>query len=201
MNADIWTAIFAGATAAFTAAIAVTGAWALIYARRQLTQAHEADRVHHLVRFIEKFEDEPMANYRKVTAEKRIRGTNYPAEAQNILNFFETIGLLVRREYLDVDDVWSSFGYWMFNVYSDLREDIEQEQRDDPSYYQDFCTLIERLRKVEEEEGGRDDHPSREEILDFWRDEAKLTAGAPVRKRKPRKKNKEDEQKGYSPNH
>ena len=190
MSADTWTVAFAGATAVFTGAIAITGGWALLYAKRQLRQAHESDRVQHLVRFIEQFESEPLANYRKVTAEKRVRGISYPTEAQNILNFFETIGLLVRREYLDVDDVWSSFAYWMFNVYADFREDIEQEQRDDPSYYQDFCALIERLRKVEIEEGGRDDHPSKEEILDFWRDEAKLAAGAPVRKRKPRKKAK-----------
>ncbi|HXM60519.1 MAG TPA: hypothetical protein VN950_06655 [Terriglobales bacterium] len=192
MSGDTWTVIFAGATAVFTGAIAITGAWALLYAKRQLAQARESDRVQHLVRFIEQFESEPLATYRRVTAEKRVRGTSYPTEAQNILNFFETIGLLVRREYLDVDDVWSSFAYWMFNVYADFREDIEQEQRDDPSYYQDFCTLIERLRKVEMEEGGRDDHPSKEEILDFWRDEAKLAAGAPVRKRKSRKKNKTD---------
>jgi hypothetical protein len=31
MSADTWTVIFAGATAAFTGAIAITGAWALLY--------------------------------------------------------------------------------------------------------------------------------------------------------------------------
>jgi hypothetical protein len=182
-----WADIFAGITAACYVLIAGTGVWALVYAKQQLKQARESEKVHHLVRFIEQFENEPMAGYRKALAEKRLKGTSYPPEAQYVLNFFETIGLLVRRGYLDADDVWSSFAYWMFNVYADLREDIEQEQRDDETYFGDFCSLIETLRKIEKDEGCSDDHPSREEIRDFWRDESKLTAGSPVRRRKPRK--------------
>jgi hypothetical protein len=128
-----------------------------------------------------------MAGYRKAVAEKRLRGTGYPTEAQYLLNFFETIGLLVRRGYLDADDVWSSFGYWMFNVYADFREDIEQEQREDGSYYRDFCDLIEELTQIEMHAGGRDDHPSRDEILEFWRDESKLPIGTTPKRRRPRR--------------
>jgi hypothetical protein len=174
------------ATALFTAIIAVTGVWALIYASRQLRQARESERIQHLLRFIEQFEQPPMTTYRRAVAEKRTKGIPYPPEAQEILNFFETIGLLVRRGYLDLDDVWSSFAYWMFNVYADFRDDIEQEQRDDESYYQDFCSLVDLLRTIEKDEGGRDDHPSKEDILEFWRDEVRTMAGAPVRKRKSR---------------
>ena len=187
MNADTWTAVFTGAEAGFTAAIFVTGVVALVYAKRQLAQNRESDKVQHLVRFIEQFEDEPMASYRKIVAEKRIKGTSYPPEAESILNFFEAIGLLVRRGYLDISDVWNSFGYWMFSVYADFREEIEQEQRADRSYYEDFCTLVDGLREIEVEIGGSDDHPSKEEIQDFWREESKIIAGAPVRRRKVRR--------------
>jgi hypothetical protein len=140
-----------------TAVIAVTGVCALIYAHRQLKQAREAEKVKHLVDFIREFEREPMAGCRRKVAEKRVRGTAYPPEAQNILNFFETIGLLVRRGYLDVYDVWSSFGYWMFNIYADFREDIEQEQREDRSYYRDSTDLLQKLQEIEQEEGGSDE--------------------------------------------
>jgi len=98
--------------------------------------------VKHLVEFIEEFEREPMAHYRRTVAEKRLRGTAYPPEAQKILDFFETIGLLVRRGDLDAEDVWSSFGFWMFNIYADFRDDIEQEQRLDKNYYGDSCDLL-----------------------------------------------------------
>jgi hypothetical protein len=175
------------ATALFTVMIAGTGVWALVYARRQLRQVRESEKIQHLLRFIEQFEQPPMTTYRKAVAAKRTKGVTYPPEAQEILNFFETIGLLVRREYLDVDDVWSSFAYWMFNVYADFRDDIEQEQRDDESYYQDFCALVMQLRKIEKQEGGRDDHPSKEDIIEFWRDESRTMTGSPVRKRKSRK--------------
>jgi hypothetical protein len=84
------------ATAIATGIIGVRGLGALICAHRQLTQAREAEKVKHLVEFIREFESEPLAQYRKTVAEKRLRGTAYPPEAQEILDFFETIGLLVR---------------------------------------------------------------------------------------------------------
>ncbi len=173
--------------AAATFVIACTGVWALIYAHLQLKQARESEKVRHLVDFVEQFESEPMALYRRTVAEKRIRGTVCPPEAQKILDFFEIVGLLVRRGYLDVDDVWSSFGYWMFNIYADFRNDIEQIQRDDESYYRDSCDLLEKLREIEKHKGCSDDRPSKEEILDFWRDEAKTIVGSPIKKRKSRK--------------
>ena len=60
------------------------------------------------------------------------------------------------------------FNHWMFNVYADSREFIEQEQKADSSYYRDFSSLIEKLRAIEEKEGGTSYLPSREDIDDFW---------------------------------
>lgn len=174
-------------TAAGTIVIAGTGVCALIYAYMQLKQARESEKVKHLVELIEQFERDPMVHYRKTVAEKRLKSTAYPPEAQKILDFFETVGLLVRRGYLDAEDVWSSFGYWMFNIYADFRDDIEQEQRLDKNYYRDSCDLLTRLHKIEREMGSSDDRPSKEEILDFWRDESKTLVGAPLKKRRPRK--------------
>lgn len=167
-----------------TAIIAVTGVCALIYASKQLNQAREAERVKHLVEFNREFDSEPMSNWRKIVAEQRLKGVGYPDEAQRLLDFFATIGLLVRRGYLDEDDVWSTFSYWMFNIYADFREDIEQMQRDDKNYDLDSCELLERLREIEHEMGSKDDRPSRDEIREFWEDEAKVVPGSPIKKRK-----------------
>jgi len=192
MSADWWAVLLSGLTAMFTGAIAATGILALFYAKKQLAESRESEKVQHLVRFVEQFENEPMAQYRKAVATKRIEGEQYPAEAERILGFFETISLLVRRGFLDEYDVWSSFSYWMFNVYADFRDDIEQEQKDDPAYYRDFCDLIERLREIEAEPPPTSsDRPSREQIRDFWMDETQVLPGAPVRKRKPRRSNGE----------
>ncbi len=188
MSADTWVAVFAGLTAIFTGAIAITGIWALVYAKRQLGEARESEKVQHLMRLIEQFESEPMVQSRIAVARRRIAGETYPSEATRILGFFETIALLVRRGFLDEYDVWSSFSYWMFYVYADFKDDIEQDQKDDSAYYRDFCDLIGRLREIEAEPPqSSSDRPSREEIREFWLDEVKTVPGTPVTKRKPRK--------------
>lgn len=186
MTADAW-------TAGFTGVLALTGVWALIYARQQLKQAHESEKIQHLLRFVEQFDNGPLANSRKSLAAHRLKGDDDVPELDNILNFFETIGLLVKRGYLDPHDVWSMFSYWMFSVYADSRDLIEQEQKEDPTYYGDFTSLIERLRKIEKAENGLSDRPSREEIMEFWRYELELTAGLPATRRRPRKSTRKKE--------
>jgi hypothetical protein len=184
MNTEVAGAV----TAIATAVLALTSIVALVYAIMQLSQAKQSDKIRHLLSFVNEFEREPISGWRRTTAKKRLAGEEYPDEAQDILNFFETIGLLVRRGFLDIHDVWSSFSYWMFNVHADFRDDIEQEQREDGSYYLDFCNLVEGLRKVEAEEEGKGDRPSKDEISEFWEDEANAGQGQPARKLKLRKR-------------
>jgi len=170
------------ATAGATVVIAVTGLVALIYAGRQLGQARENERVKHLVEFNREFDSEPMVKWRRIVAEKRLKGITFPDEALRLLDFFETIGLLVRRGYLDESDVWSTFSYWMFNIYADFRNDIEQIQREDENYYSDSCELLKRLHEIEKEMGSADDRPSQEEIREFWDGEANIVPGSPIKK-------------------
>ena len=167
-----------------TVVIAVTGVWALIHASRQLKESRESEKVKHLVEFSREFDSELMCKWRKSLAEKWLKGDDYPDEAQRLLDFFETVGLLVRRGYLDAHDVWNTFSNWMFNIYATFRDDIEQMQRDDANYYTDFCALLERLRIIEHEEGSDSDRPSREEIKEFWQDEATIVPGSPMKRRK-----------------
>jgi hypothetical protein len=95
------------------------------------------------------------------------------------------VAMLVRRKYLDPHDVWDCFSYWMFYVYADFRGEIEQIQRQDACYFRDFCKLIDRLRRIEEQEGGKDDRPWSEEIKEFWENETKAAEGQPIKKRSP----------------
>jgi hypothetical protein len=175
-------------TSIATSVIAVTGVIALVFTMKQLLQARDSDRIKHLLSFVHDFECEPMVSIRRTVAEKRLKGEVFPPEGQKVLDFFETIGLLVRRNYLKVDDVWDCFSYWMFNVYASFRDDIEQEQRDDISYYEDFTDLIEQLRKIEARKGCSEDRPSPEEVEDFWQDEVNVTTGQPMSKRRSRHK-------------
>jgi len=144
-----------------TVVIAITGIRALVYASGQLKESREAERVKHLLTFVREFDTEPMVNWRKSVAEKYLKGDDPFPDAERLLDFFETIGLLVRRDYLDANDVWNMFGIWMFGVYATFRDDIEQMQKDDATYYEDFCNLLTRLTAIERDRGQNADRPSR----------------------------------------
>jgi len=176
-------------TAVSTAIMAVTGVAALFYAARQLNQSRDLAKVQHLLDFVKQFNAEPMIRLRKSVAEQRLRGVTEPEGMDDILNFFETIGLLVRRDYLDAEDVWDSFSYWMFNVYVDFREYIEHEQKNDYTYYSDFCDLVnEDLIPIEKDLAGQAYPPSPERVTEFWKEEANIFVGKPAPKRGQRRK-------------
>ncbi len=106
-------------TAAFTGVLAVATLWAIWYARGQLKEAHQEAQVQHLLTFIQQFEQEPMATYRRQLAEKRLKNEDEPDELWDELNFFDTIGLLVEKGYLNETHVWDSFSYWVFDLNAD----------------------------------------------------------------------------------
>jgi hypothetical protein len=64
---------------------------------------------------------------------------------------------------------------------------IEQEQKDDPTYYSDFVTLMGRMSKIEAAEHGLADRPSQYELKEFWQYELELTSGLPARRHRPRR--------------
>ncbi len=171
-------------TAFFTGIIAITSVVALVYAHRELTQAREEAQVQHLMTFMAQFEQEPMVTDRRSYAEKKLKGVQDPPEEYDLLNFFDTIGLLAIRGYLNETDVWDSFSYWVFPIYADTRGTIEQDQKNDPNAYTNFLTLVERLKQIEVKHHGSTDRPSKEELREFWQGESGIVAGSPGKSHK-----------------
>ncbi len=174
-------------TTFFTAIITITAVWALIYAHWTLKQAHEEAQVQHLLSFIQQFEQEPMVTYRKFYASERLREIQDPSQQYDLLNFFDTLGLLVRRGYLNESDVWECFSYWAFPLYADTRATIEQDQKDDANVYSNFITLVERLKHIEAKHHGSTDRPSKDEVREFWQGESQIVAGSSIRKHSSRR--------------
>src|SRR5713226_4946830 len=113
-------------TAIFTGILAVTAILALIYAGRQLSAAHAGTQIQHLLQLDQRYSQEPMVGYRKQYADKRIRSESegpFP-EIERLLDFFETVALLVNRGYLKDTDVWETFSLYIFPLYADARETI-----------------------------------------------------------------------------
>lgn len=171
-------------TAFFTAIIAVTGVAALVYAHRQLSEAHDEAQIQHLMAFDQQYRQEPMISYRKGYATKRLAGVEDPPEETRLLDFFETIGLLVNHGYLSDTDVWETFGIEIMPLYADARDTIEQEQKTDPAEYANFVLLAHRVESIEQERHGALVKPSKDDIKEFWQDETTIGVNTPTPRHK-----------------
>ncbi len=125
-----------------------------------------------------------MATYRRGLAQKRLKGTDDdPMELYRLLDFFETIGLLVKRGYLNEEDVWSEFGHWVLtiNADSEMRANIDYEQNRDPTEYAVYLSLVDRLMRIDAEHHGTGSRISKEDVMAFYREELTIVGGTPIR--------------------
>lgn len=159
--------------------IAATSLLALCFAAWQIRRARKRAQIQHLLQLDHEFSTSPLIEYRFALAKKRLENKNDdPFELYRLLDFFETIGLLVRRGYLDPQDVWNTFGYWILNLYKDAEDLIRELREDDPATYKDLLCLVEKTRRIEKTEGGVLEFPSREDVEDFWQEESEIKPGS-----------------------
>jgi hypothetical protein len=195
-----WSAISAISTAVyalFTLGLIITGIVGIKITVRQLEESRSQLKIRNLQELIQQFDSREFKERRQRLAEKRIdRGKlkpldidDAPTEMDEVLDFFEYIGLLYKMKYLDIYPIWHTLGYWMFSTYADARDYIEQERKDDKASLEDFCKLVEDLRVVEREHGSGWDTPSPEDKFDFY-DWERRNPSKPARKRKKGTKKK-----------
>jgi hypothetical protein len=70
-------------------------------------------------------------------------------EAEPILDFFETMALLLRRGALDEEMVWHTFFYWIENYYQALLPAILERQKTEPLVWRDFLTLVKKVEGLQ----------------------------------------------------
>jgi hypothetical protein len=166
-------------TAACTAAMALTAIVALLYAHWQLKQDRDEAEVGRMLEEVHKYDEEPMVSYRRTYAERRLKGVEDPSEEYQLMDFFETIGLLVDRGYLDETDVWENFSGYLLPLYTDTRDDVEEGQKNDPTYYEHYKTLAERLTRLEKTHHGNELPETKDDLKEFWQQESELVPGQP----------------------
>ena len=178
------------ATAVFTGLLALTGIAAFVVAVRQLSQVQQQARIQHLLQLDRDFRSAPLTEYRSALAKKKLKGEEDPDELYRVLDFFEGIGLLVRRGYLEASDVWELFSDYVLTIYADAKGTMEDEQKSDPAYFYNLTSLVAEMQRIEIANTGRPDAPSQDDIRVFWEDEAGLLPGTtpPSRGRRPRHK-------------
>jgi hypothetical protein len=94
-------------------------------------------------------------------------------EAEPILDFFETMALLLRRGALDKEIVWHTFFYWIDHYYEATKDAIELRQTADPLVWNDLVAFVASLRKFQIARPGASPYhpPNAEQVARFLEEE------------------------------
>ena len=133
-----------------TVALVATSAGAIAYAGLQLKHEREYRSIANLEKHLSTFLSDPFLAARRKLAQDRMDGDKLrpldkmdpPVSVFEVLDFYEHLGLLVKKGNLNVYDVWHTFYEWAQPVYADLKPVIED--RDSPyiDHYLDLRRLM-----------------------------------------------------------
>ena len=187
-----WVAVEAIATSG----LVLTSAGAISYAALQLRTEREYRAISNLEKQLSFFLGESFVAARRRLAETRIRDEELvawtvedpPIAAFEVLDFYDHLGLLVRKGHLELFDVWHTFYEWAQPVYVDLRLLVE----DPSSAYRDhYCELRDLMRAMDDIQIKRM-HATQanhwalwtpDRILDYYRYESEAEQGSRRRRR------------------
>jgi hypothetical protein len=98
---------------------------------------------------------------------------------QEVLTFFEDMGMLVRRNYLDREMIWDTFGHLAKMWWSACKDYVVKEHQTydcDPFFFRDFKYLVERIYEDDVKKKRKtiaDLEPSRSAVKVFLETEAR----------------------------
>lgn len=146
-----WIAVQAVATAA----LVISSGGAITYAALQLRHEREYRSVNNLEKQLSFFLSDSFVAARRRLAQARVGENGLlpwsidepPIAAFEVLDFYEHLGLLVKKVHLDVYDVWHTFYEWAQPVYVDLQPLIENP---DSLYSVQYSDLRKLMRAMDE---------------------------------------------------
>lgn len=138
--------------------------------------------VDNMWRLIEKWDEPSLQASRSEAAEDLLDNwshrENLPNSALVTLDLFELLAyLVIRSKTLSIEDAWINFSGPAIQWWHVCRPGIAAFRADDPTIYEDFASLAERLISLEEERRGmtRDElRPSDEDLIAFLEGEKAL---------------------------
>ncbi len=93
-----------------------------------------------------------------------------------LLDFFELVGLLVRRKILDEELAWHTFFHHFHHYFHAAKEIVEEERRKAPTVWEDLLYLKDTLTRIESQKRGKTvSEPSNENLLQFLEEELEAT--------------------------
>lgn len=161
---------------AITAWAAVAAAiTAIIAIRAESKRSRFALGVDLIIKLDERFNSEEMQKARQDAAKSLLDKTYTGAD--DMLDFFEMIGLLTRRGALDEKMVWHTFFYWLHRYWCSANEYITKERREDFTVWADLNYLHSRVVDIEKRERRCTDSDlllSEDSIKEFLEEESNL---------------------------
>jgi hypothetical protein len=128
--------------------VTVPSAGIIISLSALLWQVHRA-RFNQSVDLLFRLENDffgPAKRLQRVKASRDLLNGQF-LEAEPILDFFETMGLLLRRGALDPEMVRHTFFYWADRYYEATKEVIADRQSIDPLVWRDVTTFVAAMRR------------------------------------------------------
>src|SRR6266404_781939 len=128
---------------------------AIVVAWAESRRHRFAQSVELILKFDDQFNSLEFLKYRDAAA-KCLKAQAYKTaadkcskDADAVLDFFETVGYLLRRGALDEQMVWHTFWHWIMGYYQAAAEYITEARKKDSALWQDFVELHRRMEAIE----------------------------------------------------
>lgn len=165
---------------AITAWTGLAAAIVAIYALWAESKRHRFSMgIELILRLEDQFSTQRMYTNRRKAA-CAFRNKNYVEavnEIDEIIDFFEGVGFLVKRGALHRKVVWTFFFSYLFRFWYLAKEYIESERRRDPTLWTEFVDLYNNLLQIEQADRRKREAPlelNRDDLEQFLREETSL---------------------------
>lgn len=175
----VWTRLVAnvftanGITALCTFLMTVIAGAAPSFAKRQIRGSRQQAQVQNFLSLQRDFYQEPYVGHRRCAGEAWVKGEKESAALIQVMNFLENVGLLVKRDYLNIEDVWEMFSADVFPIYRGAKPIIDEYRKTDANIYTNLQYLYDQLTELEAKKGGRNACYTDEEVEHYWEQESK----------------------------
>lgn len=158
-----------------TIAASVSAFAAVWSVRSQNKRAQFSMGVDLIMKLQDQFSGSRMVAVRHAAAIALLNKADDYDKVDEVLDFFENIGLLSRKKIVDDKFVWHSFSRWIYGYYQAAKGYIDEVQRDRLSTWTDLTNLYQKVVEIERaEEGLSYADWSSDKITEFLQSEASL---------------------------
>jgi len=142
--------------------------------KEQTEDNRENLRLQTYLTFAKRFDSRQMQTDRISLAQQFLNKTPHDQIKENVMDFFEDMGLFLRQDFLDEELAWETFGFRAVRWWSVCRNYVLEERKaaNDSTVFTDFENLATRFRKRDKR--AKLTEPSDAELIAFLNGEANL---------------------------